>query len=185
MLMLRRAFLAGMAFALTAAAVCSAFGAYDDPKLLSVEAAPGKVLATYTVDQLKKEFPLQSLTTQTPWTKDGQTIRFRGPFVKDVLARHGMAGQAAVQFIAYDSFVSEIRTEEIDAYAPILAIERECSDADRSKGVCDAGQEYRPLSTKESGPIFIVWPLEKLPAAYVPARNSIWVWFVVAVRPVP
>jgi hypothetical protein len=183
--MRRRAFLAGIAFALTAAAKYSAFGAYDDPKRLSVEAAPGKVLATYTVDQLKKEFPLQSLTTQTPWTKDGETIRFRGPYVKDVLARHGMAGQTAVQFIAYDNFVSEIRMEEIEAYSPILAIERECSANDRSKGVCVADQQYRPLSTKDSGPIFIVWPFEKLPAAYVPARNSIWVWFVVAVRPVP
>jgi hypothetical protein len=182
--MRRRAFLAGIAFALAAAAVYSAFGAYDDPKRLSVEAAPGQVLATYTVDQLKKEFPLQSLTTQTPWTKDGETIRFRGPFVKDVLARHGLAGQGSVQFIAYDNFVSEIRMEEIDAYTPILAIERECSVDDRSKGICAAGQEFRPLSTKESGPIFIVWPLDKLPAAYVPARNSIWVWFVVAVRPV-
>jgi hypothetical protein len=95
-----------------------------------------------------------------------------------------MTGQSAVQFIAYDNFVSEIRMEEINSYTPILAIERECSADDRTRGVCPAGEEYRPLNTKDSGPIFIVWPFEKLPSAYVPARNSIWVWFVVAVRPI-
>jgi hypothetical protein len=118
-------------------------------------------------------------------SKRRETIRFRGPFVKDVLARHAMTGPSAVQFIAYDNFVSEIRMEEINAYMPILAIERECLADDRSKGVCAADQEYRPLSTKDSGPIFIVWPFEKLPTSYVPARNSIWVWFVVAIRPIP
>jgi hypothetical protein len=183
--MRRRAFLPAIALVLSAAgAVYSAFAAYEDPKRLSVEEAPGKVLATYTVNQLKTEFPLQSVTTQTPWTKDGETIHFRGPLVKDVLARNGLTGQSAVQFIAYDNFVSEIRMEEINDYTPILAIERECSADDRSKGVCAADQQYRPLTTKDSGPIFIVWPLEKLPTAYVPARNSIWVWFVVAVRPI-
>jgi hypothetical protein len=179
-----RAPLPAFAFAVATVAA-SAFGTYDDPKQLSIEDAAGKVLATYTVDKLKAEFPLQSLRTQTPWTKNGETIRFRGPFVKEVLARHAMTGQSAVQFIAYDSFVSEIRLEEISAYSPILAIERECSADDRSKGVCTADQEYRPLNTKDSGPIFIVWPFEKLPTSYVPARNSIWVWFVVAIRPIP
>lgn len=162
----------------------SALGAYEDPTQFSVEEAPGKVLATYSVDQLKTEFPIQILETQTPWTKSGEKIVFRGPLIKDVLARHEITGQAAVRFTAYDNFVSEIRMEEIDAYAPILAIERQCSADDRQLGICAADQEYRPLSTKESGPIFIVWPFEKLPPFYVPARNSIWVWFVVAVRPV-
>jgi hypothetical protein len=70
-------------FAFVAAgASYSAFGAYKDPKRLSVEAAPAEVLATYTVDQLKTEFPLQLLTTRTPWTKDGETIRFGAPSSK-------------------------------------------------------------------------------------------------------
>lgn len=183
--MLRLAILpvAGMVTAMSAV-FQSAFGAYDDPTRFSVEEAPGKVAATYSVDELKTEFPLQSLETQTPWTKNGEKIVFRGPLVKDVLARHAIDGQSAVRFTAYDNFVSEIRMEEIDAYAPILAIERQCSADDRQQGICTADQEYRPISIKESGPIFIVWPFERLPPFYVPARNSIWVWFVVAVRPV-
>jgi hypothetical protein len=182
----RRALFPAAAFMAAMATVFHpAFGEYEDPRQLSVEAAPGKVLAIYTLDQLKSEFSLQSLETQTPWTKDGEKIGFRGPLVKDVLARHGLTGQSAVQFIAYDNFVSEIRMEEINAFSPILAIERKCSADDRKQGTCAANQEYRRLNTKDSGPIFIVWPFEQLPAAYIPARNSIWVWFVVAVRPVP
>jgi hypothetical protein len=34
----------------------------------------------------------------------------------------------------------------------------------------------------EKGPIFIVWPYDKLPDTYVPARNAIWVFFPVILR---
>ncbi|MGX9120467.1 hypothetical protein ACWTU6_27995 [Mesorhizobium sp. BHbsci] len=183
--MLRGARGVTVAFVAVLAAFCTGFGAYDDPKKLTVEGAPGVTLATYTVDQLKTEFPLQSLETRTPWTKNGEKIGFRGPFVKDVLARHGLASHAAVEFIAYDNFFSEIPLAEINDYAPILAVERLCTDHDRQQGICAPDQEYRRLSFKELGPIFVVWPFEQLPDSYVPARNSIWVWFVVAVRPVP
>ncbi|MGX9147726.1 hypothetical protein [Mesorhizobium sp. 128a] len=182
--MLRGARRLTVAFIAVLAAFCTGFGTYDDPKKLTVERAPGMTLATYTVDQLKAEFPLQSLETRTPWTKNGEKISFRGPFVKDVLARHGLASHAAVQFIAYDNFFSEIPLAEINDYAPILAVERLCTDQDRQQGICAPDQEYRRLSLKELGPIFVVWPFEQLPESYVPARNSIWVWFVVAVRPV-
>lgn len=160
-------------------------GAYVDPNLLSVEKAPGDILATYSIDQLKTEFPNQTYATRTPWTGEGETTTFRGPLFKSILAKHGFDAKSAVQVIAYDNFVSEIRLDEINNYSPILAVERQCTGKDRRGGQCQGGQDFRPITLRESGPIFIVWPYDQLPNDYVPARNSIWVWFVVALRPVP
>lgn len=86
---------------------------------------------------------------------------------------------------AFDEFLTQVRMQEIDDYEPILAIERACTDEDLRQGRCTEGQDFLPLPMREAGPFFIVWPIEALPESYVPARNSIWVWFVVALRPAP
>lgn len=157
--------------------------AYSDPKTFTVENASGEPLATYTISQLKSEFPIQTYDTRTPWTDDGATRIYRGPRLEDVLAKHDLTESPSVRIIAYDDFVSDIRHEEITAYVPILAIELGCTEDDRAARRCKPDQEFRPIMMKEKGPIFLVWPLDDLPAAYTPARNSIWVWFPVAVRP--
>lgn len=162
----------------------AALATYDDPQVLTVEQADNTVAAAYHIDEMSDAFEIQEITTRTPWTDQGQTITFRGPYVKDVLAAHGLDEHPSVRFIGYDDFVSEIQLEEIQSFNPIFAIERQCTDEDRDNGNCTADQDYRPITSKESGPIFIVWPFDSLPTSYVPARNSIWVWFVVAVRPV-
>lgn len=154
---------------------------YDDPSRLAIEKGEGKVLASYTVEELKRAFPIQEYDTPTPWMPRDQKIGFRGPYLKDVLTKY-LPGQSDVEIIAYNGFSSILKREEIEKYKPILAIERRCDDEDRRRGSCSAEQTYRPLQLKDGGPLFLVWPLDELPASYIPARNAIWVWFVVAVR---
>lgn len=158
--------------------------AYDDPTILTIEDATGAPLEQYPVERLRSDFENVEIETRTPWTTESDTTRYRGPRIADVLQRHGLDTGHSVQFVAYDNFVSEIMIEEIMDHEPIFAIDRACQDDDREIGRCAAGQELTPLMPEEQGPIFLVWPFDRLPAAYVPARNSIWVWFVVAVRPV-
>ena len=160
------------------------FAAYDDPTILTIESAVGVPLEQYPVEQLRSQFENFEIETRTPWTTDSDTTRYRGPRIADVLRLHSLDTGNSVQFVAYDNFVSEILNDEIDAYQPIFAIDRACLDDDRETRRCTEEQELTPLTPVEQGPIFLVWPFERLPAAYVPARNSIWVWFVVAVRPV-
>ncbi|PRD41134.1 hypothetical protein C5748_23110 [Phyllobacterium phragmitis] len=155
---------------------------YEDPATLMIEDAQGKTLASYTVEELKRVFPIRELETPTPWMPKDQKIGFRGPYLKDVLKKHFPYG-TNVEIIAYNGFSSIIERDEIEKYAPILAIERLCDDESRKDGSCREGQTYRPLYLKDGGPLFLVWPLDELPASYIPARNAIWVWFVVAVRP--
>ena len=135
------------------------------------------------MERLRTNFENVEIETRTPWTKDGREVTYRGPKIADVLREHELDLGRSVQFIAYDNFTSEITIEEIQTYGPIFAIDRACLDADRKSGRCAPDQTFTPLAPEEQGPIFLAWPYEELPASYVPARNSIWVWFVVAVRP--
>lgn len=157
--------------------------AFTHPDVLIIEAGKRGEAGQYHVERLRSDFENVEIKTRTPWTKDGEVVTFRGPKIADVLRRHELDSGKSVQFIAYDNFTSEITIEEIRTYDPIFALDRACQDADRQSGRCAPSQDFTPLAPEEQGPIFLVWPYEKLPAAYVPARNSIWVWFVVAVRP--
>lgn len=161
-----------------------AVAAYTDPSVLTIEGDQRTISGRYPVERLRSDFENVEIATRTPWTMEGETIKFRGPRIADVLRRHGLQGDQSVQFIAYDNFTSEILLEEIQSYQPIFAIDRACVSADVQSGRCNTDQEFTPLSPEEQGPVFLVWPYDQLPAEYVPARNSIWVWFVVAVRPV-
>lgn len=162
----------------------TALAAYTDPSVLTIEGEMREITEQYPIDRLRVDFENVVVETRTPWTKERETIRFRGPRIADVLLKHGMTNSTSVQFIGYDNFTSEILLEEIETYQPIFAIDRACGATDRETGRCTAEQEFTPLSPEEQGPIFLVWPYEQLPTEYIPARNSIWVWFVVAVRPV-
>ncbi|RCS21371.1 hypothetical protein DUT91_24615 [Phyllobacterium salinisoli] len=154
-----------------------------NPNLLTVENTTSGVSHTFTIEQLKTDFPQQTYDTHTPWMKEGQKTLFRGPRLIDVLARAGILDSRAIKVIAYDDFISEIRMDEIRTYDPILAVECKCTDGDRMDGLCKAGQELRPIGMLEKGPIFMVWPANRLPSAYTPTRNSIWVFFPVLIRP--
>lgn len=181
---MQRRFLGLAVAAIMTCGTAPAIGAYDNPEMLTIEKATGDIAQTFTIEQLKTEFQPHTYDTRTPWSKDDETIVFRGPLMKDVLAKVGIADNPAIKVIAYDNFVSEIRMDEIQSFEPILAVERKCTADDISQGSCKEGQEFRPISMLEKGPIFVVWPFDRLPSAYVPARNSIWVFFPVALRPI-
>ncbi|MFD9900937.1 hypothetical protein [Mesorhizobium sp. NPDC059025] len=136
----------------------------------------------YTIEDLKKQFQQQTYKTRTPWTKEDERIVFRGPFLRDVLSKSGIYNGLNIRIIAYDDFTSDILSEEIEQYDPILAVEQSCTDSDRTKGNCDSNQEFRSITMLEKGPIFVVWPFDRLPRGYIPARNSIWVFFPVVLR---
>jgi hypothetical protein len=160
----------------------AAFAAFSDPTTLTIQDERHNAPDKYPVEKLRSRYENVEIETRTPWSKAGQVATFRGPRIRDVLREHGLDIGESVQFIAYDNFTSEITLEEIVTYNPIFAIDRACLDSDRASGRCTPEQDFTPLSPEEQGPIFLVWPYKDLPTAYVPARNSIWVWFVVAVR---
>ncbi|WP_051248013.1 hypothetical protein [Inquilinus limosus] len=179
------ALIAGLAAAVSAVPdAVSQQPTYPDPGILYVESTPGHPVASYRREDLARAFPLHEIRTRTPWTDEKHVVRYRGPYLKDVLARSGFGDAPEVEVYAFDQFQTDITKSEIDQYKPILAIERECNDQDRARKACADGQEFKPLDLDDSGPFYIVWPYNSLPPSYTPQRNSIWVWFAVALRPV-
>ena len=156
-----------------------------DMTILSIEQSKGTVLEKYTPDAIKTAFTMHVLETRTPWTKDGKAVRFRGPFLLEILAKNHLDSVKSIQAYAYNDFVTEIETSEIRQFSPILAMERQCTDEDRKTAKCAVGQDYVPLGVNDGGPYYLVWPMDQLPQSYVPTRNSIWVWFVATIRPAP
>lgn len=156
--------------------------ANDDPAVIQMQDASGGALATFNQEQLRKEFPMHDLVTETPWT-NGVKIHFRGPSVKEMVTKYKIADKPNLEVAAFDNYIIKITMEEVVEFAPIVALERACTDADKESGACAKDQDFRPLSLDDGGPFYIVWPLSKLPKPYIPARNSIWVWFATSIRP--
>ena len=156
----------------------------SDPEKLVIETDAGNQLISYGIDMMKKQFPVRERATRTPWTKTGEIVRFRGVFLKDLLAKHDLDEHAAVEVRADDGFMARVPKADIDSYAPMIAYEKECTDADRQTGSAMPTTPTARSTSTSSGPFFVVWPYDNLPASYIPARNNLWVWWVIAVRPV-
>lgn len=159
-----------------------AHAGYDDPRLLAIEAAPGKVIATYTPEQLQQAFPQHVIETVVPWMKEAGKLGFRGPYLKDVIAKHGLGDKTTIEAFAFDEYTAHINHKEIDDYSPIIAIETACSEADHKSGLCSDGQEYRLLRQEDNGFFRFIWPLDRLPHS-ASENDPRWIWATVAIRP--
>jgi len=158
------------------------WAAYDPEKLI-IKDASGSLLKIFSIDELKESFSQRVYETRTPWTKTKQKILCRGPLLKDVLASAGIADNISIKVTAYDDFICRIHKDEIQKFAPILAVETACTDEDYSHDICHKGQKFRPIGIIEKGPIFIVWPHNDFARDYFPVRNAIWVFFPVMIQP--
>ncbi|MGH6860153.1 MAG: hypothetical protein ACRECY_07855, partial [Phyllobacterium sp.] len=172
---------------LSAAAVFSTISAgraqYDDPGVLTIEASPGKSLASYTAEQLQQAFPQQELETIVPWLKDQGKTLFRGPYLKDVLAKHGL-GKHGVLAIAFDEYTADISAADIDTYAPIVATQTACTAKDHASGLCAKDQAFRALRREENGFFRLIWPFDRLPASSS-ENDPRWIWALIVLRPAP
>lgn len=156
---------------------------HEDPELLIIEDASGTPVGEYTPDDLKSNFTIHDRVTQTPWTDDGEEIHYRGVFLKDILAQHGLDELQSVEVFADDDFLAVIGMDDIEDYSPLIAFELSCTDQDRTEAICSDDQEFRALELDDRGPYFLVWPYQDLPDHYVPSRNNLWVWWIIGIRP--
>lgn len=157
--------------------------AAEDAESIVVYSADKQVLRTFTYEELRTAFPQHEMETVTPWSKGGSALRYRGPAMLDVLAQSGLPAMVTIKFGAYDGFKAYVKTEEINAYQPILALEIACAPTVIAQNLCSKPGDFRPLKLEEHGPFLLMWPLAKMPDYYSPQRNSIWVWFVTSIQP--
>lgn len=151
---------------------------------LDVKDGDGKLVSTYSAEELNKQFIIKTMETETPWTH-GAKIRYRGVAAADILARAGIGNAASISAVAIDQYKSEISSQDIEQYAPIVATEIECSEKDRRKSICQSGQDYRPLTLADKGPLYLVWPYAEILTARKPSDNHRWVWYLSALEAKP
>lgn len=104
-----------------------------------------------------KAFPQHTIRTSTAWT-DGVS-RFVGPQLCDVLDAVGADG-TMLHARALNDYQAEVPIADCRRYPVILALE----------------QDGQPLSRRDKGPIWIVYPQDAHPELRSTATYYRWVW---------
>jgi hypothetical protein len=140
---LRSARLGLMAVALWSAAAL----ALDKPAgkvVLTISGAVGLANsgtnAVFDMAMLEK-LPQKSFTTQTPWYP--KPVTFTGPLLRDVLAAAGAKGGKIVA-VALNDYKTDIPFDDATKFDPIVA----------------RLLDNKPMSIREKGPLFIVYPFD-------------------------
>jgi hypothetical protein len=125
------------------------------PWAFALDAAPGKVVLTITGQvahtnagdradfdmAMLEKLPQHSFTAATPWYAQPKT--FTGPLLRDVLSAAGAHG-AVLHAVALNDYKIEIPAADAEDFDVIVA------------RLLDG----KPMSVREKGPLFIVYPFD-------------------------
>lgn len=93
-------------------------------------------------------------------------VSYRGPLVRDVLAKLGLDDLAEVRFIAANDYFVEIPTSDFRDYDAILAMEA----------------DGKPLSRREKGPLWLMYPISDHSELEDPIYLRRLIWQVVRIE---
>lgn len=132
----------------------------DPPVLLTIRVAGGEDISgfvyTFTRSALLS-LPQQTIRTKTPWT-DG-IPEFSGPLVNDVLSAAGRRGRI-LHCVALNDYAVDIPIEDIERYQVILAMK----------------QDGKVMSTREKGPLWVIFPWSGNPTLWTESYFSRSIW---------
>ncbi|WP_181164425.1 molybdopterin-dependent oxidoreductase [Amaricoccus solimangrovi] len=108
-----------------------------------------------------------------PWTtvstrnlyNDG-VVAYAGPLMRDVLARLGLDGADSVICVALNDYEVEIPTADFRDWDVILAMEADGA----------------PLSPRETGPLWIIYPQTDHPELDAPIYNQRLIWQLIRIE---
>lgn len=90
------------------------------------------------------QLPEHEITTHTPWYDQAKT--FRGPLLKDVLAKAGATGKQ-LTITALNDYSVQVPVSDAEQYPLILA----------------RTIDGKPLSVRDKGPLFLMYPFDQYP----------------------
>ena len=85
---------------------------------------------------------------------------FRGPLAHQVVDMIGRAGVTGARMTANNDYFTEIEIDELEKFNAILAIE----------------MDGKPLSRREKGPIWLMYPIDGYPELQDSAYNNRLIW---------
>jgi len=98
-----------------------------------------------------ERLPQRSITTETPWHSGART--FQGPLLREVLAAAGARGQTA-RLVALNDYSVDMPLDDARRYDVIVARQL----------------DGKPMSVREKGPLFVMYPFDSQPQL----RNAIY-----------
>jgi hypothetical protein len=98
-----------------------------------------------------ERLPQRSIRTETPWYSGART--FNGPLLRDVLAAAGGKG-SSLRVVALNDYRVEIPPDDPQRFDVILARQL----------------DGKPMSVREKGPLFVMYPFDAQPQL----RNSVY-----------
>lgn len=91
---------------------------------------------------------------------------FRGPLARDVVAQIGRGTAQVGRFVAANDYSVEIDLAEFDRYDVIFATH----------------MNGKPLSRRDKGPVWVIYPMDQHPELKDPAWNNRLIWQLVRVE---
>lgn len=147
---------------LIAAALSAAAAATANDALMLVAADRIKTL-DLSIEALEA-MPQMTVVTRNEFA-DG-SVAYRGPLVRDVLAKLGLDDVAEVRLVAANDYFVDIPTEDFRNYDVILAME---ADGER-------------LSRRDKGPLWLMYPFTGHPELNDPVYLRRLIWQVVRIE---
>ena len=112
--------------------------------------------AQFDLSMLEK-IPGRHASMQTPWT-DGEAV-FDGPLLRNILEHVGASGKT-MHVVALNDYSAEVPIEDARELDTILALK----------------MNGNPLSVRDKGPLFLIYPFDKNPELYNEKYFSRSVW---------
>lgn len=140
-----------LAFAVFAPVPSADAGSLARPKGAPVLTVSGKIAETNVGEAalfdmaMLKALPGRVTATETPWTK-GET-RFEGPLGSALLDVLGASG-TTLHIVALNDYAVDVPVEDFRKWPVILAVTR----------------DGRPMSVRDKGPIFVIYPFDLDPS---------------------
>jgi hypothetical protein len=159
---------AGLYIAPLLAALCGTAYAAPSPDsaVLKVEGAISspthQALALWDSAMLD-QLPVHEIKTHTPWYDEAKT--FRGPLLQDVLAKVGATGKQ-LTITALNDYSVQVPTSDAEQYRVILA----------------RTLNGKPLSVRDKGPLFLVYPFDQYPELQNKLYYGRAIWQISAIK---
>lgn len=99
-----------------------------------------------------ERLPQRSITTETPWHSGART--FQGPLLREVLAAAGAPRGQTARLVALNDYSVEMPLDDARRYDVIVARQL----------------DGKPMSVREKGPLFVMYPFDTQPQL----RNAVY-----------
>ena len=103
------------------------------------------------------------MTTETPWTEGSHT--YRGVLLRELVKKYGLKS-SEVKAMAVNDYWAAVPVEDGDKY-PVLVAEK---------------QDGKPLTLRNKGPLWIIYPLSDYPDLNKELYHSRMVWQLIGLE---